>query len=347
MPLSNDQIQAISLEVIKTLYSRFEKFPVNAENNRNAPFHKAFLNAFSDKLEGKVSDIPFFISLSSWLHGLNTTLGQSFFENVAHILSGGQKKSFTKKTTLLKITTKQKENIAQIITDLKNGNKKPDLEAENKLIFINEGEEIEANAFTVDVFIQDDNSIICIELKTVKPNAGEMRGEKQKILEAKAALYHTFPNKKIEYYMGFPFDPTSETDTGYDKERFLAQIIDSTKYFDTEEILLAGELWNFLSSRPQTMEELLKIINNIAKPDFMDKYNKLTDATIPIEEKIKILSEWNIYTEIKILKNGHKIKNLIENNGRLKRLYHSDIFQEGKYNWRRANALLQILNKEV
>lgn len=205
MPLSDKQIELISLEVIKTLYSRFKSFPENSELNRNAPFHTAFLNAFTDKFEGKVSDIPFFISLSSWLHGLNTTLGQSFFEGIAHILSISQKKNFTKKDkTLLKITKTQKEKISAIITDLKNSNKTPDLKSENEQIFLRHGDEMEANQFTADVFIEDEERIVCLELKSVKPNAGEMRGEKQKILEAKAALFNAYPKKKLNTIWAFP-----------------------------------------------------------------------------------------------------------------------------------------------
>ena len=86
MALSNKVKEKISIEVIKTLMARFETFPEDASKNRNAPLHESFLKAFSDKIEGKVTDTPFLISLSSWLHGLNTTLGQSFFENVAHHL---------------------------------------------------------------------------------------------------------------------------------------------------------------------------------------------------------------------------------------------------------------------
>ena len=48
--LTNAVKEKISIEVIKTLVSRFESFPLNAEGNRNAPFHDAFLKAFSDKL---------------------------------------------------------------------------------------------------------------------------------------------------------------------------------------------------------------------------------------------------------------------------------------------------------
>lgn len=97
--------------VVKILHSRFQSFPLDASGNRNAPFHETFLRAFTDKCEGKVPDVPFFISMSSWLHGLNTTLGQTFFESVAHILSDGYKKEFTSgagRGGILQITTQQK-----------------------------------------------------------------------------------------------------------------------------------------------------------------------------------------------------------------------------------------------
>ena len=80
MAIDSKKKEKIAIEIIRTLITRFDTFPEDSSNNRNAPFHEAFLNAFSDKLDGKVPDIPFFISLSSWLHGLNTTLGQTFFE---------------------------------------------------------------------------------------------------------------------------------------------------------------------------------------------------------------------------------------------------------------------------
>ncbi len=117
--ISELQKEKIAIQVIRTLYTQFEKFPDDVSNNRNAPFHEAFLSAFAGKLEDKVSSIPIFISLSSWMHGLNTSLGQSFFENVAHLLCNGTKKEFTtNKNSLLQLTEKQKVKIAKIITDL-------------------------------------------------------------------------------------------------------------------------------------------------------------------------------------------------------------------------------------
>ena len=344
MKLSKRKKELISLQVIRILYSRFENFPESAANNRNAPFHKAFLNAFKDKFEGKVADIPFFISMSSWLHGLNTTLGQTFFEKVAHILSEGQKKSFTKKeNSLLQITAKQKSNIADIITDLKNGNCLVNLNAENEKIFIKEGKIVDANNFTADVFIEDDDKIMCIELKSVKPNAGEMRGEKQKILEAKSALFNSFSDKKIEFYIGFPFDPTSNEETSSDKSRFLNSIINGTKYYDQHEVLLAEELWDFLSSQKNTMQQIIEIINSIAKPNFITQYGKLIDKDTSLSDKKEILLNWNLISEVKLIDNDKDIQLKIKAHNGLKRIYRRNIFKKGEYDLQRfieLNALI-------
>jgi len=342
--LSSEKKERIAFEVVKTLSSRFKSFPKDSTNNRNAPFHEAFLNAFQDKFDGNVSDIPFFISLSSWLHGLNTTLGQSFFENVAHILCDGEKKEFTRtRENLLTVTNQQKEAVANIITDLKNANQPPDLEREKNLIFISEGDEVDANNFTMDVFFEDDDKIVGIELKSVKPNAGEMRGEKQKILEAKSALFRHFSGKDIQFFIGFPFDPTSEQPTAYNKNRFLDSIIDGKKYFATSEVLLANELWDFLSGEENTMQQILDIINAIATTDFKEKYNLINDTDTNSATKKEILELWYMYSEIRLIDSESVILTKIASNNPLKRIYRQDIFKEGKYNEKRYQKLKELI----
>jgi len=337
----------IAIEVIKTLFSRFENFPKDALSNRNAPFHEAFLEAFSDRLENKVTNIPMFISLSSWLHGLNTTLGQSFFENIAFILSDGYKREFTRKRgTLLKVSRVQKQLIADIVTDLKNSTETPDLNRENNLIF-SAGYEVnlEANSFTVDVYIESDEKIVAIELKSVRPNAGEMRGEKQKILEAKSALHNEFSGKEIRYYIGFPFDPNSDTQTGYDKDRFLNSIIDGGKYFALEEVFLASELWDFLSDDNNTMEQILDIINAIATPEFKEKYNYLNDKGNYLNDDVRYknqLEEWFLYRETYLLDKNEVIKEKINNNTRGKRIFIQPVFKNGSYNLNRHDYLRNL-----
>lgn len=349
MKLADKKKERIAREVISTLVSRFNTFPDNASGNRNAPFHEAFLKAFADKLDGKIPDFPFFISLSSWLHGLSTTLGQSFFENVAHVLSDGEKRNFTPKAkSLLQVTEEQKKTIGDIITELKNGNIAPSLKREDELLqkALQPDKHIDANQFTVDVFIERDGQIIAIELKTVKPNAGEMRSEKQKILEAKAAMFLCYPNKKVYYFMGFPFDPTSSTPTGSDKKRFLASIVDGEKYFDHKEILLAGELWDYLSETPNTMQQILNIINAIAIPKFMDDYNFIRDGKNRLIDPVRyknILQKWFLYSEVVFV---DKEQVILAKNPNLIRKFDQMIFDtSGKYKWDRHDDLCTALHE--
>ncbi|MDR3306683.1 MAG: TdeIII family type II restriction endonuclease [Endomicrobium sp.] len=314
MLLTNSVKEKISIEAIKTLITRFESFPEDASNNRNAPFHEAFLSAFADKLQGKFSDTSLFISLSSWLQGLNTTLGQTFFENVAHYLCEGEKREYTsKKLGNLKITQTQRNNIGSIVANLSNSIDTPNLQSENAQIFQNfETSEIKALDFSADVFFENADSVVAIELKSVRPNSGEMRGEKQKILEGKAALYRHFFSKQIYFYIGFPFDstvnPANESATSFNKQRFLNSIINMNKFFAYDETLVASELWDFLSGQENTMEEILNIINTISTIDFLTKFQLLTDNTKRnTAEYLAQLQEWNLFSEKEIIENNDLI----------------------------------------
>lgn len=340
MALSNNIRENISIEVIKVMISASDLVQMEKVES---PFHEAFLNAFSNKFSGKVSDMPFFISLSSWLQGLNTTLGQTFFENVAHHLCNGEKREYTsKKLGNLKITRQQQAKIASIITNLSNSSQTPNLAAENEVLLqADETEKITAPDFSADVFFETENEVVAIELKTVKPNSGGMLGEKQKILEGKSALWHLFPSKKINFFIGFPFDPTVEPATSHNKTRFLNSIINMTKFFAPNETLVANELWNKLSGQTDTMESILEIINSISTPAFLDKFQLLTDNSKRLTPEYKNqLSEWNLFSEIELIENNNTIVGNINNDIALTRKYNKTIFDsKGNYNTERYNAL--------
>lgn len=323
--IDNRKKELIAQTVISILYSRFNSFPSGGSENRNAPFHVAFLNAFSGKLSGRVHDISDYISLSSWLHGLNTALGQSFFEAVAHILCDGCKEDFKGKG----IYTNQVNAISDIMIDLKNSKEQPNLIRENGIINnAGNGNTQTASNFTVDCFYETDTEVVAIELKSVRPNSGEMRGEKQKILQAKAVLKELYPNKEIKYYFGFPFDPTSSTDTGYDKTRFINYLVEASKFIDPSEMLLADELWSFLLGVSSgVMSELLNIINTIATPQFMEKYESIQNKSVGYEN---ILKEWFLESECFIFNKSGRIP---ESHRRIER---QSIFKtNGSYNNRR------------
>ncbi|MBI5356271.1 TdeIII family type II restriction endonuclease [Candidatus Collierbacteria bacterium] len=260
MTLSLDQQNRISEEVKIILLRRINSFPKLDTAIRNAPFHSAILECFRERLKPLHIELPYLMALASWLHGLNTSLG-SGFENISHILSGGYKRKFTKGYKL-KVKSKQASQIEEIVRNLKSGVQKPDLLRENALIFnySHSDSEVDSLEFTVDTYIESKKKITAIEMKSVRPNSGEGRGEKQKILYGKAALQLLHPDKKIEFYLGFPFDPTSTEATTFNKERFFDHLIEFKKFFAQEEVLLADELWDFLSGNQRTMDDILNII---------------------------------------------------------------------------------------
>jgi hypothetical protein len=336
--------EKIALEVIKTLKSKFEDFPEDASHNRNAPFQEAFLEAFKVKICKHVTDIPIFVSLASWMHGLNTTLGQTFFENVAHILCDGEKREFK----YLLINSIQQNIINEIINSLKNNNTNPDISKENNLLFENqENSNQNISNFTADVYYEDYDSIFAIELKTVKPNSGIFKSEKEKILYAKAGLKNKFPKKQVYYYLGFPFDPLNEQKCGSDKIRFLNYGIDCKKFFDPSEILLADELWDFLSEGKNTMQLILEIINSISKPDFMEKYDLINNPSnflsYPVNYK-NTLNEWFLNRELIIIQNLELLLNKSKNEKNINRLLKQNLFNaKGEYKENRISTLLEVI----
>jgi hypothetical protein len=335
--------ERIALEVIKTLKSRFDNFPIDASDNRNAPFHEAFLEAFRIKIEKNVTNIPIFVSLASWMHGLNTTLGQSFFENVAHILCDGEKRKFTG----LSLRKDQQSVISDIIASLKNKTRYPDLEKENKEIYANiNGEQVDAPNFSADVYYEEEDKLVLIELKTVKPNSDVFKEQKTKFLNAKAALKNRYSKKNIEFYLGFPFDPLHNEKCGYNKERFFNYSVDFKKYIAKEEVLLADELWNFLSQEKDTMLNILGIINAIATPDFINKYEYIgnpQNIDIDNSKYIGILTEWFLLREVKVCSQYEMLKEKSNSERKLQRVLSQKIFNaQNDYNENRINALLDI-----
>src|SRR3989344_3937814 len=97
------------------------KFPTENVLSRNEPFHRVLYTAFESQLQARHLDAKSILQFSSWVQGVNTSMG-SFFERVACIISGGKKVAFTtKKKTSLKISEPQVAKIKQIWNKLKSG----------------------------------------------------------------------------------------------------------------------------------------------------------------------------------------------------------------------------------
>ena len=343
------QKEQIAIETIKVLYSQTKDIFNVINFSQKKPYADTLFYSFFDWEYGS-------ITLKSWMHGLNTSLGQSFFENVGQILCDGTKKEFTSKSkSLLKLSSSQKLKIANAIIDLSNNNFSPD-----SLIDREEVEEIiedleDATGFTADIFFEDDEQVVCIELKTVKPNKGVFKVEKQKILEAKLALRSAYPNKTIHFFIGFPFDPLSDEPTSYDKQRFMNYSVDFRKYFAESEFLLSSELWDYLSGTTQTMETILEIINSIATVKFVENFDFLQDKNnivIRKDEYINLLKKWYLFREVSLVENQEDIYTKILGNKPLIRTFNQDVFKvlrnkddcKIEYNENRVSQVLEVLN---
>lgn len=336
--------EKIACEVIKTLHKRFLSFPSEARENRNAPFHEAFLNAFSTKLNDvNISDRNYLITLSSWLHGLNTALGQSFFENVSYHISDGEKRTFKNVTLPLKVITQNNE----IMSYLKNGEKIPNVEEENKLIDLflrdnNKNNNKSVANFTADLYVENDEEVSAFEIKSVRPNSGEMRGEKEKILRGKSYLKKEYPNKKVNFFLAVPYDPTEnrETPTKYNKKRYMNYAVEFKKFIDKDELLLASEYWDYISGEKNTMENILEIIRKIATPDFENKYKFINDRKnlhVDQDKYVSLLTEWELNTELKIVANDKKIEEEALKNKKIAKFKNNRLFKkDGTYDKNRV-----------
>lgn len=174
-----------------------------------------------------------------------------------------------------------------------------------------------------------------------------MNCEKRKILEGKAALFRRFPDHSVSFFLGFPFDPTSVgSPTGYDKGRFSGSVINLTKFFSQDEILLAGELWDFLSGTENTMDVLLGLINAIATPAFVEHLSFINDLTKKASESNEYaekLRAWNLVSELHLLENDEKLLGIIGTNKALIKIYKQLPFKDGKYKRERYAALADLL----
>jgi len=341
----NDKVkEKIACLIIEMIWNRFIDIPFFDSKDNPSVFQDSFIKNFNLSNEQSSSETPDKLNNVIQTFYLSKIADIVFFERTAQILCDGEKRKFKNLT----INTTQQSAVNEIISSLKNNNSKPNLIRENELIFSELGKASNSIPnFDADVYYEDGNNIVIIEIKTVKPNSGIFKVEKEKILLAKAALKNLHPKKNVYYYLAFPFDPLNKEKYGYDKERFFSYSIDFKKFFDSDEVLLADEFWNFLSGEKETMQDILAIINYISTPDFMTKYNFINDSNNLIsDEKIykELLQQWFLKKELQVVDNRKTLLELSQKDKKIIKLLNQNLFDtEGKYKEDRINSLIQSL----
>ncbi|MDP2366192.1 MAG: TdeIII family type II restriction endonuclease, partial [Ignavibacteria bacterium] len=231
----NDKVkEKIACLIIEMIWNRFIDIPFFDSKDNPSVFQDSFIKNFNSSNKQSSSETPDKLNNVIQTFFLSKIADIVFFERTAQILCDGEKRKFKDLT----INEAQQSIVSEVISSLKNNKSKPNLKEENNQLFSAKGKSsLNIPNFDADVYYEDENDIVVIEIKTVKSNSGIFKVEKEKILLAKAALKNLNPKKNIFYYLAFPFDPLNEEKCGYNKKRFFNYSVDFKKFFDGAEVL--------------------------------------------------------------------------------------------------------------
>ena len=239
MSLSADQ-----KEKIVTLLSRkiTEKLKRYARESSSMPF---LVKLMQDREK---------VAAYSFIHSLATTLGMSIYEEVSKIIATqSSTECFTKYDIGGVISRDQKSVIDNILRELRNGNRKCNIETEiEEVLKANpQNGKVQKEGRIADFYMLRDDIEQYFAIKTVKPNIDVFTKAKTKLLEWVARK-----RKKIKVILAFPYNPYYPNPY----ERFTMQGLLKSG----EDLLIGDEYWNYLGGE-NTFEELLNLFDYVGK----------------------------------------------------------------------------------
>jgi REP element-mobilizing transposase RayT len=243
MPLFAQQITEIE-QLLKQQIRR--KLANYSPETNNMPFHIRLLG--KDRM-----------ALYSFIQSINTTLGTSIFEQVAAIIA---KPHFRRAIHQYKdfnstISPESQATIQQIIDDLRAAKSKPEKPKEiaKVLLVAQNGALIKVKRPRIDLFLEaNDATEYYFDMKSAKPNIGEIVGYKRNLLEWVAIRGAIDPRPKIYTGLAIPYNPYEPQP--YDRWTFQGM-------FDLpNEIKVADEFWDFLGG-DKTYEQLLSVFEKV------------------------------------------------------------------------------------
>ena len=194
------------------------------------------------------------MALYSFIHSINTILGQSIFEQVAVILATKKGMNAASQFTLEGyISNETVLLIDKIERDLISGEILPDKLAEIARIkeITKTDNKTKLLKQKVDVYITDDDNEYYFEIKTAKPNIQGFKAIKKQLLEWVALINSNgSPNKTIKTMVAIPYNP-------YEPKPYERWTLRGM--FDLEQELVVGkEFWDLIGGN-NTYEKLLDI----------------------------------------------------------------------------------------
>ena len=201
------------------------------------------------------------MALFSFIHSINTSLGQSIYEQIALLVSKEYFKVCKTQVIVGDLIYKNSQNvIGEIINNLQTSDSIPDKNREFELIKSTlSGEKSSVKKTKVDLYLEDyENNIYCIDVKTAKPNKDGFIKLKQTLLEWTAISLVNKPNYKIHCIIAIPYNPYYPKDY----ERWTMKGLFDIK----KELKVAEEFWNFLSlNEEEVYNNLLDCFEEVGK----------------------------------------------------------------------------------
>jgi len=210
----------------------------------------------------------------SFIHSIATSLGMSVYEDVSLIVAKPNAESVDKKVDMDgTISTEQKSVIASIVTELVNGTRKVNKDAETKEVLKaspKDGRQQEHGKIA-DFFMKRDSKEYYIEIKTVKPNIDVFEESKTKLLEWIARKH-----KPIITMLAFPYNPYHPEPYRRFTHRGVLEV--------GKEFLVGEEYWDFLGGKG-TFKDIMEVFDEVGKElhrDIMAKIDEVAKTKMKI-----------------------------------------------------------------
>lgn len=255
--------QNIKNRLINALRQKFSNY---APETSYMPFHTRLLG--KDRM-----------ALYSFIQSLNTNFGTSIFEPVAEELGIHRFDIIKRQAVAGDVITKEAQRVIQDIMDeLESGNCKPDKNDEIIKILnaARSGEISKIKPTKVDLFMQKDNDVYLVDIKTAKPNKGGFKEFKRTLLTWVASFAYNNPNMNIHTLIAIPYNPYEPKP--YERWTMAGML-------DLEcELKVASEFWDFIGGIG-SYEVLLDSFEEVGREmrKEIDEYFKKFD----IKEKAK------------------------------------------------------------
>jgi hypothetical protein len=199
------------------------------------------------------------MALFSFIQSVNTTLGTSVFEQVAVIIAKPHFKQAVNQYREFNntISDNAQRAIQEMIDELKSMSRKPDKPAETASILkASQGGILKTvKRPRIDLFLETHKGIeYYFDLKTAKPNIGEIVAFKRTLLEWVAMRGAKSPKAQIHTLLAIPYNP-------YDPAPYARWTFQGM--FDLpNELKVAEEFWDFLGG-DQTYNQLLRVFEEV------------------------------------------------------------------------------------